>query len=111
MGPLVERLREMNKQAWLDAAEVFDAWRVVPRLILFGYCAWLVYIVDTILAWYMGLQEHARGIEASGMATFVITAVTGIGATVYKIYAGGGRAWDQVPMLTSSTVSQTTVTK
>jgi hypothetical protein len=39
------------KQHWLDAAEVFDAWRVAPRIVLFGYCAWLVEVIDRILTW------------------------------------------------------------
>ena len=98
------------KTALLDGAECFDAWRVVPRLVLAGYSAWLVYVVDLILVWYQSLPAGDRGVEASGMATFVITAVTGIGVTVYKIYAGGGRAWDQ-HQSTSTTIAQTTMTK
>lgn len=97
------------KQKWLDAAEVFDAWRIVPRLVLFGYCAWLVYVVDFILVWYTHLSQSARGIEASGMASVVITAVTGMGAFVFKVYVSGGRDWTP-PTYSTSTLTATKTT-
>jgi hypothetical protein len=97
----------VSKAHWLDAAEVFDAWRIVPRLVLFGYCAWLVYVVDFILVWYTHLPASSRGIEASGMASVVITAVTGMGAFVFKVYVSGGRAWDSPQMTVTSTKTVT----
>ena len=100
----------MSKQHWLDAAEVFDAWRVVPRLVLFAYCWWLAYVVDYILIWYTRLPAPARSIEASGMASVVITAVTGMGAFVFKVYVSGGRSWDQPSVTLTSTKTQVTQT-
>jgi len=97
----------VNKQRWLDAAEIFDNWRVVPRLILFMYCWWLAHVVGEILHWYFALPATARGLEASGMTSVVITAVTGLGTWVYKIYSDAGRDWTQTA---SSTTRATTVT-
>lgn len=83
----------MNKKWWLDAAEVFDSWRVVPRLIVFGYCIWLPHITNQVLIWYQSLPASERTMEASGLAGAIITAVTGIAAWVFKIYSAAGRAW------------------
>lgn len=82
-----------DKQWWLDAAEVFDAWRIAPRVLLFGYWIWVAWIVDRLLSWYMALPADERSMEASGMATFVITAVTGLASWISKIYMHSGRLW------------------
>lgn len=83
----------MNKKLWLDAAEIFDSWRVVPRIILFGYCIWLPHITSQVLVWYQQLPSAERTLEASGLAGAIITAVTGIAAWVFKIYSAAGRTW------------------
>lgn len=83
----------LAKTWWLDVAEVFDAWRVIPRLLVFGYWLWIVWLVDNLLRWYQSLPADERTLEASGFATFVITAVTGMGSWVSKIYMDGGRSW------------------
>ena len=82
-----------QKQFWLDLAEVFDAWRVVPRVLLFSYCAWVVAVTHDILVWYQALPAGDRTLEASGLAAAVITAVTGFASWVTKIYLHGGRSW------------------
>ena len=64
------------KQWLLDAAEVFDAWRFVPRMLLFSYWSWVMVTVGKVLAWYMTLPSVERSLEASGLAAAVITAVT-----------------------------------
>lgn len=83
----------MTKQLWLDIAEIIDAWRVVPRVLLFAYCTWVWHVVAEILAWYQALPAVERSMEASGMAAAVITAVTGLSAWVFKVYSAGGRDW------------------
>lgn len=83
----------MNKRVWLDAAEIVDSLRVVPRIVLFGYCYWLGDLVNNIITWYQMLPAPERTLEASGLAGTIITAVTGIAAWVFKIYTAGGRDW------------------
>jgi len=83
----------MNKQAWLDAAEIVDAWRVVPRALLFAYCIWVWNVVGDTLNWYQHLPAAERTLEASGLAGAVITAVLGLATWVFKIYSDGGRDW------------------
>ena len=84
-----------DKQIWLDIAETIDAWRLVPRTLLFSYCIWVSNIVAQVLTWYQHLPGTERSLEASGMAAAVITAVTGLATWVFKIYSDGGRDWTQ----------------
>lgn len=100
----------MNKKDWLDAAEVFDAWRVVPRSLLFGYCIWVVLLTNNILLWYQHLPAAERSLETSGFAGVVITAVTGLATWVFSIYTAGGRDW-KAEAGTVTSVTATTVTK
>lgn len=99
----------MNKKTWLDAAEVFDSWRVVPRALLFGYCIWVAHVTNNILLWYQALPGPERSIEASGFAGVVITAVTGLATWIFKIYTEHGRDWNQTPATTS--ITATSITK
>lgn len=80
-------------EKWLKLAEVFDAWRVVPRLTLAAYAVWLYAVTHDILLWYFGLPAAERTLETSGLAGAVITAVTGMCTWVFKIYVEGGRTW------------------
>jgi len=88
----------MNRRLWLQAAEVFDTWRVVPRMMLFGY-AWFVYAVTMkLLDWYINQPAVARGVEESAMVAAIFTAVTGFSPWIFKIYVENGRNWaDAVP--------------
>jgi hypothetical protein len=93
----------MNKTRWLDAAQVFDTWRVVPRVVLFGYGAWVAYVTDSTLRWYMHLPAAERTLEASGLSGMIITAVTGLFPWIYRIYSDAANDWTQ-----TSTASTTT---
>jgi hypothetical protein len=101
----------MNKQVFLDAAEVFDSWRVVPRAILFGYCFWVPHVTDSALMWYQRIPASERGLESAGLVGAIITAVTGMAVWVFKIYTSGGRDWDAQGTSSSTVVASTTVTK
>lgn len=101
----------MNKTRWLDAAQVFDTWRVVPRFILFGYAAWVAYVTDSLLRWYMHLPAAERTLEASGFGATIITAVTGLLPWVYRIYSDAANDWTAQQPTVSKTVSITTEQK
>lgn len=83
----------MDKQRYVDFAQVFDQLRVVPRLVLFGYGWWVAHVTDSTLTWYMQLPSAERTLEASGLAGAIITAVTGLFPWIYKIYANTGNDW------------------
>lgn len=71
------------KQKWLDIAEVLDAYRVFPRLFLFGY-SWVIY--DSY-RWFKGLPEPSTG------HTFMISTVWGMAAVITAWYLNTGRKW------------------
>lgn len=85
----------MSKQQWLDIAEVIDALRIVPRVVLFGYCWWTVHTVAVVLNWYMALPPTERTLESSGLAGAVVTAITGLASWALKVYVNTGRKWGQ----------------
>jgi hypothetical protein len=99
-----------RKQAFIDAAQVFDVWRVVPRFVLFGYCYWVAYVTDSTLSWYKHLPPAERTLEASGLAGAIITAVTGLLPWVYRIYSDNATAWDNGQTARTSTMVASTET-
>lgn len=101
----------MNKLRWFDVAQVFDTWRVVPRVVLFGYATWVIRIIDQTLAWYEHLPAVERTLEASGMATAIISVITGLFPWVYKIYSDNANDWSPQPSRTSISQVTTEVTK
>lgn len=90
---MFERLQ--SKQWWLDTAEVLDAWRVFPRLMLLFYCYFVYVSTFDVLDWYQKLPGPERSLEASGLAAAIITAVTGMGTWFLKVYVSTGRKWDE----------------
>jgi hypothetical protein len=99
------------KAAWLDAAEVFDTWRIVPRIVLAVYGVWMIRLTDWMVKWYENLPSSERTVQVTAFVTVVLPGVYGIGAWVYRIYSDGGRDWTGQTMVSSSTVSSTTVSK
>jgi hypothetical protein len=100
----------INKAQILDYAETFDAWRIVPRVVLFAYGGWLAYVVDRLLNWYMDLPIIGQTAQASGFCFGAITAVTSIGGYVYRIYSNSGRDWSTAASIRTTAISET-VTK
>jgi len=84
----------VNKQAWLDAAEVFDSWRVVPRTIVFIYLALLVWLTVYFGIKYFDVPLAERTTQLTAFASILITAAYGAFGWIYKIYVAGGRDWD-----------------
>ena len=86
----------------LSVAELIDAWRVVPRLLVGGY-SWLVY---KVAVWYMNL--HPRMIEGcvsdnikdcifeapTTQHAVLITAVVGVSAAIFAFYTNTGKKWN-----------------
>lgn len=87
----------LTKQRWLDGAEVFDAWRVVPRATLYSFGTWTIYIADKTLTWYFHLPVAERTVQDAGLVTGVITAVTSIFGLTIKFYNTSGRQWTGQP--------------
>ncbi len=90
------------RKGHLAVAEWIDAWRLVPRLLVAAY-AWVMY---SVIKWYMALEpKMIEGCTAELAATCVynapstqhaalVTAVVGIGAAVFGVYASSGKKWN-----------------
>ena len=58
----------MNKQAWLDGAELVDAWRVAPRLIVFIYLFMLHWLTVYFAVKFFGLPAAERTTQLTAFA-------------------------------------------
>lgn len=72
------------KENLLTIAELIDAFRAVPRLILIAYAVLVWQVVD----WYMLLDNPSTQHAA------LVTAVVGIIAPVAGFYQSSGRKWN-----------------
>lgn len=73
----------MNRIEHLERAEIIDAYRVLPRLIMVGYAGLLGYTTF----WFMGLADPTTA------QTAFIGTLWGACAVVTKWYFDTGRKW------------------
>lgn len=71
----------------LDLAEVTDAWRVVPRIILFGYGA---------LCWELAKWAMAKPDISASQAAFA-GGIIGLAVPLTNFYFNSGRVWTTTP--------------
>lgn len=96
----------------LKGAECFDAWRIVPRIVLFSYAMWLAYVTDRLLNWYMGLPVASQTAQASAFCFGAMTIITGVAGFVFKVYSESSRNWAvENSNRTSTMVATETVSK
>lgn len=81
------------KQEWLDAAEVFDAWRVVPRIIIGVFLAVFAWAVVYFSLMYFRLPAAERTVAMTAFVSVVLTALTTALPFIVKIYTDNGRDW------------------
>lgn len=86
-----------NKQLWLDWAEITDAWRAIPRAIIFTLLGWNIYLIDRIWSWYSHLATADRTVADAALIGTVITAVTGMFTLSLRFYQNSGRQWSGQP--------------
>ena len=82
-----------SKQFWLDTAEVFDAWRIVPRSVLYGMGLLTWRVVMRCLDWFTNLPATQRSYEEAGAAVLIIGAVTTVFKYALDSYMNSGRQW------------------
>jgi hypothetical protein len=78
----------------LEAAEVFDSWRVVPRIIIGIYVALFVWTIVYFSICYFGMPASQRTVEVTAFSSVVLTAMSGAFPFVVKIYMDNGRDWN-----------------
>ncbi len=91
------------RKGHMAVAEWIDAWRLIPRVIVAGYS----YMLWVVVKWYMELEP--RILEGCDMAVLaekclidgpttqhaaLVTAVIGVAAAVFGLYANSGRKWN-----------------
>lgn len=77
----------------LAVAEMIDALRVVPRILIISFGAFAIGTVWDLLDWYQHLPGEERGVEASGFAFACVTAIAGLFTQALKLYQETGRRW------------------
>ena len=99
------------RKAHLSVAELVDAWRVVPRLLVGGYS----YLIFVVVKWYMSLEpgmiEDCMSLTVTECIyqapttqhAALVTAVVGIAAVVFGVYANSSRKWNGFTFWNSKT--------
>lgn len=93
MVPLQDPPHWKRRCLWL--AECVDAWRLMPRVLLGAYCAFVADVTYTLLDWYTSLPAVERGLESGGFAAAIFTVVTGLGTHFINTYLKSGRRWNE----------------
>ena len=90
------------RKAHLSVAELIDAWRLIPRMMVAGY-GWVVY---TVIEWYMKLKptiisgcplelaEKCIYDAPSNQHAALVTAVIGFAAVIFAFYTNSGKKWN-----------------
>ena len=94
-----------TKGRWLEVAEVIDALRVFPRLLLFSsfvFLAWYsVFAINTVIALVDRMSVHSGGDTVSVVVQNIATGVIGITvpmigsmfAKIADVYMTTGKRW------------------
>lgn len=82
-----------SKEKWLTTAEVLDAFRIIPRLVLVSVLLFAGWYIVEVSAWYMGLPTAERTAQVSGFAGVTIPAVFGLAGKMIDWYLKTGRSW------------------
>jgi len=78
---------KFGKQFFLDAAELADAWRLIPRAIIIGYGA----LTWEVVEWFMALPVP------STEQSLLVSAVAGSFSVASGFYVNSGRSWKDKP--------------
>jgi len=81
----------ITKNWWLAVAEIVDAFRVIPRIMLFGYGIFYYSYIMHVTAWYFTLPNP--NVEATAFITGTITALGGMLTIFSNTYIKTGRSW------------------
>ena len=95
----IDRFRKF----YLAFGEMLDAFRIFPRLLVAGY----TYILYDTISWYMDLKpvlvegcvvellgQTCIALAPSTQHAALVTAVVGVAAAIFGLYANSGRKWN-----------------
>lgn len=79
------------KQRILDFAEIIDALRIIPRVMLLGYFSFYLWYIKYTTDWYFSLTEQT--VADTTFVTATITALGGMATYFSQAYLSTGRKW------------------
>lgn len=83
----------MNKDKWLASAEIIDALRIIPRLMLLGFMIFYIWYIIYVSRWYFKIEDTEFASTA-----FISSTITAIGAMftwIGNTYIKTGRKWSE----------------
>jgi hypothetical protein len=88
----------MNKVTWLSFAEVLDAFRVIPRIIICAVYAFVAVYTYDFTHFYFKLIAHENVTDwkltaYTAFGALTIPAVVGLATGMTKAYLDSGRSW------------------
>ena len=84
----------MTKDNWLATAEVIDALRVIPRIMLFGWWVFYMYYAWGLTEWFFTLDS-----PTTQQTTFITTVISALGTMsvwLGNIYINTRRKWASI---------------
>jgi hypothetical protein len=98
----------VNKQAWMDMAEVSDAHRVRETAALAGYGVFVIYVILRILQFYFDAPPELQQSPAfAGFCVSIFTVVTGFSAPIFTTFNNAKRPWPQQATTSTAVVTTT----
>ena len=82
------------KSFWMGVAEVTDALRVFPRLLVGAYGCLIGYTTVYLTLWYAHLPSVERTVEVTAFYGMLMGGLFGLAAYVFKVYSDGGYDWE-----------------
>lgn len=85
----------MNKQQWLDLAEIIDAHRVIPKILVFSTVIGYMVLTWVLIDWGMDIFNKTGNIPTtiSALIGTLLTTIAAIPTLVVRKYFEGGRNW------------------
>lgn len=78
----------------MDLAEITDAMRIFPRILVGGYGALITYTSVQLSSWYQNLVSAERTVEVTAFYGMLMGGLFGLAAYVFKVYSDGGYDWE-----------------
>lgn len=84
----------LSKNFWMDLAEVTDAMRIFPRILVSAYGYLIAYTTVGLELWYERLAAIERTVEVTAFYGMLMGGLFGLAAYVFKVYSDGGYDWE-----------------
>jgi hypothetical protein len=83
-----------RKAFWMGLAEITDALRVFPRILITSYFTLVSWSMVYLTLWYAHLPSAERTVEVTAFYGMLEGGLFGLAAYVFKVYSDGGYDWE-----------------